>query len=174
MMKIRLLVTKLGSSSILPRSSLPFSLVVTEHIAPFQIRNSDPPVDTIAIRYQSSPIYSQQDNKGMGDSLTKDAVDRRQPGEDTQSMVLLLTQVSDVGGFIIRLRCDGRNKDMSRRGLRKEMHTPMELWERAFRTRPGRFLMNMAEFSRLDWKCAAATYSAVLTQLFAKDTSVEE
>lgn len=34
--------------------------------------------------------------------------------------------------------------------------------------------MNMAEFSRLDWKCAAATYLAVLIQLFAKDVSVEE
>lgn len=42
----RLLVAKLGFSSSWPSISLPFSLVVTEHMAPFHIRTSDPPVHT--------------------------------------------------------------------------------------------------------------------------------
>lgn len=125
-MYIKLLVAKLGSSSSWPSISLPFSLVVTEHMAPFQSRNSVPPVDVKAISHQSSSIYAQDDN-GVGGCLTKHFVDRRHPGEDTQSVVLLLTQVSNIGGFIFRLRCD-RGINMGRRGLRIEMHTGRELW----------------------------------------------
>lgn len=36
-------------------------------------------------------------------------------------MVLLLTQVSDIGGFIIRLRCDRQNKNMSKQ--KRNTHT---------------------------------------------------
>lgn len=166
-------MAKPGSSSNWPSVSLPFSLVVTEHIALFHMRASDPPVDTIAIYSKPADLFLTRQQRAH-DCLTKETVHIGHPGEDKQSMFLLLTQISNVGGFILCLRCDRRNKNMSRRGLGKEMHTPMEPWVRTFRTRPGRFLVNMAAFSRLDWKCAAATYAAVLSQLFAKACSVEE
>lgn len=50
----------------------------------------------------------------------------------------------------------------------------MELWVRACKTRLGRGDRNIAEFSKLDWKCAAETYSAEFNQLLANDTSTEE
>lgn len=54
------------------------------------------------------------------------------------------------------------------------MRASVELWVRACKIRVGRGDMNIADFSKLDWKCAAETYSAEFTQLFANDTSVEE
>lgn len=119
-------------------------------------------------------LILKQDDNGADGCITQEVVDSWHPGEDTQSVVLLLTQVSDVWSLIIRLRRDRQNEKMRRFGLSKVMHSQVQLWILAFSTRPGRFLMNMAEFSRLDWKCAAATYSAVLTQLFAKDVSAGE
>lgn len=53
MMVSKLLVAKLGFNSSWPSISLPFSLVVTEHMALFHILIRDPPVDMIADTQQS-------------------------------------------------------------------------------------------------------------------------
>lgn len=58
--------------------------------------------------YPPADLILKQD--GAGSCLTQDAVDSWHPREDTQDVVLLLTQVSDVGSFIIRLWCDRQDK----------------------------------------------------------------
>lgn len=47
-------------------------------------------------------------------------------------------------------------------------------WVRACKMRLGRGVMNGTELAMLDWKWAAATYSAEFIQLLAKATSLEE
>lgn len=54
------------------------------------------------------------------------------------------------------------------------MHVLVEWLVHACKTRLGRGDMNIAEFTKLEWKCAAETYSAEFTQLFENDTSLEE
>lgn len=99
---------------------------------------------------------------------TKKSVDLPHPGENGQRVVLLLSQVSNVRSHILLLQVKERGVNMC---------TFCNITDgsgRTFKSRPGRGLMKGTDFSKLEWKRAAETYSAEFNQLLANDTSLDE
>lgn len=118
MMDRNVLVANPGFRRSWPSISLPFSLVATEHMAPFHIRTRDPA---------------------------------------SKLLMLLIQEKMDRVWFSASLRS-----------------AMLGAVSPTCSIRPGRGAMNMAEFSKLEWKCAAATYSAEFSQFIEKATSVDE
>lgn len=124
MMDRKVLVAKLGLSRSCSSISLPFSRVVTEHMALRHMRTRAPPATTsLVIRIANHLcIYLKV--------LTCEGVHVRHPAEDRQRVVLFRSHVSYVGCLVTLLSSQIRKTSNKKNAVKKKSFTSHEEWKK--------------------------------------------